>query len=222
MRRSQCRLEAGPIRISEEAPRLCRSPHPHPGASACLPDWRRLNTATRRKLGSHSSIFNKNAEVGMTHDKSTVHESYSSNLFNYLLAQCVSPKTIRKKCAVRPEPGQEVLEPGCFGGPTHLQGRPVRRLLSSEAAGGGGGQEQGTVPWPRTPGMEHAQHLRKDVSEPLLCSRPREQGTEQGKVPALWRGPSRGKRDKRHREERERQKVGRDVQTWPGEASLRN
>lgn len=124
VRGSQCRLEAGPIRISEEAPRLCRSPHPHPGASACLPDWRRLNTATRRKLGSHSSISNKNAEVGMTHDKSTVHESYSSNLFNYLLAQCVSPKTIRKKCAVRPEPGQEVLEPGCFGGSTHLQGRP--------------------------------------------------------------------------------------------------
>lgn len=63
-----------------------------PKTSAGLHDGWRLNAALRLKLGSHPSISNKNPEVGMTRDKSTIHQSHPGIIFSIicLLHVCVS------------------------------------------------------------------------------------------------------------------------------------
>lgn len=52
--------------------------------SAGRHDGWRLNAAPRLKLGSHSSISNKNPEVGMTRDKSTIHQSHPRIIFSII------------------------------------------------------------------------------------------------------------------------------------------
>ena len=82
-----------------------------PGASAGLHDGWTLNAAARLKLGSHSSISNKNPEVGMTHHKSTFHESHPGIIFSIICL--LSARLLRrsKMCRVGAHPGQEARRP---------------------------------------------------------------------------------------------------------------
>lgn len=88
---SQCRAAAAATGVTPRALK-CDDFADSPETSAGLHDGWRLNAAPRLKLGSHSSISNKNPEVGMTCDKSTIHQSHPGIIFSIicLLRVCVS------------------------------------------------------------------------------------------------------------------------------------
>lgn len=93
------------------------------GTSAGLPDWWRLNAATRSKLGSHSSICNKTPEVGMMRHKSTVHKSHPGVIFSII---CLPSACLLRRSEMHSRDaghGQEALRPDgqrWADGPRHL------------------------------------------------------------------------------------------------------
>lgn len=136
-------------RISAQSCHCGREPHPAPRhrdfadstASVGLCDRWRLNAATRLKVGSHSSISNKNLEVGMTHDKSSLHESHPRIIFSIicLLSVCLLRRSEMRSRATALAQSHGALKVLADG--PHAPARAGR----PESEGGGTGRHPGEV-----------------------------------------------------------------------------